>query len=95
MAAIKKAKNERELQAIFTSHCISKNAPGMAYTGIFGAGRAAATLHYIHNNAPLEGKQLLLLDAGCEVDNYASDVTRTFPVNGEFTKEARQVYDIV
>lgn len=95
MAAIKKAKNERELQAIFTSHCIAKDAPGMAYTGIFGAGRAAATLHYIHNNAPLEGKQLLLLDAGCEVDNYASDVTRTFPISGEFTKEARQVYDIV
>lgn len=95
MSSIKKSKNERELQGLFLGHCIASGAPGQAYTGIFGAGKAAATLHYIHNNASLEGKQLLLLDAGCEYDNYASDVTRTFPISGEFTKEGRQIYDIV
>ena len=95
MAAIKTAKNERELAAVFTQQCMARGAPTQAYTGIFGAGRSAATLHYIHNDAPLEGKLNLLLDAGSEVDNYASDVTRTFPISGTFSKESRQIYDIV
>jgi len=95
MAAVKTAKNERELLAVFTERCIALGAPTQAYRGIFGAGRAAATLHYVHNNQPLKGKLNLLLDAGAELDNYASDVTRTFPISGAFSKESRQIYDIV
>jgi len=95
MAAVKTAKNERELMAVFTQQCIASGAPTQAYSGIFGSGRAAATLHYVHNDQPLGGKLNLLLDAGAEQDSYASDVTRTFPISGEFSKESRQIYDIV
>lgn len=95
MAAIKTATNEREIEAVFTQTCIAEGAPTQAYTGIFGAGRAGSTLHYIKNNQPLAGKLNMLLDAGSEQDNYASDVTRTFPINGKFSKESREIYDIV
>ncbi|KAA8896386.1 putative Xaa-Pro aminopeptidase [Sphaerosporella brunnea] len=95
MARVRASSNERELNATFLERCVSLGAPTQAYTGIFAAGRAAATLHYVHNDATLKGKQLLLLDAGCEVDCYASDVTRTFPISGSFSKEAREIYDVV
>ncbi|KAK4150199.1 peptidase M24, structural domain-containing protein [Chaetomidium leptoderma] len=95
MEKVKHAKNERELEAIFLSSCIAAGARNQAYHGIFAGGRAAATLHYVHNNAPLAGKLNLLLDAGAEWDCYASDITRTFPINGKFTKESRAIYDIV
>ncbi|KAK5989670.1 putative Xaa-Pro aminopeptidase [Cladobotryum mycophilum] len=91
----KHAKNERELEAVFLERCVANGAKEMAYHPIVASGQAAATLHYVPNNAPLEGKQLLLIDAGAEWDNYASDVTRTFPLNGKFTKESREIYDIV
>ncbi|KAK4118146.1 hypothetical protein N657DRAFT_651593 [Parathielavia appendiculata] len=95
MEKVKHAKNERELEAVFLSSCISAGARNQAYHGIFAGGRAAATLHYVHNNAPLAGKLNLLLDAGAEWNCYASDITRTFPINGKFTKESRAIYDIV
>jgi Xaa-Pro dipeptidase len=95
MEKVKHAKNERELYAEFLSSSISAGAPNQAYEGIFAAGRAGATLHYVNNNAPLAGKLNVLLDAGAEWDCYASDVTRTFPINGKFTKESRAIYDIV
>ncbi|PNY26208.1 Peptidase M24, structural domain protein, partial [Tolypocladium capitatum] len=86
---------ERELEAAFLDVCVAHGAKEMAYHPILAGGRAAATLHYVHNDAPLEGKQNVLIDAGAEWDNYASDITRTFPLNGKFTKESRQIYDIV
>ncbi|KAL2261346.1 hypothetical protein VTK26DRAFT_4365 [Humicola hyalothermophila] len=95
MRKVKHSKNERELEAVFLAECISDGARNQAYHGIFAAGRAAATLHYVHNDKPLQGKLNLLLDAGCEWDCYASDITRTFPINGKFTKESRAIYDIV
>lgn len=95
MARVKQASNERELEAVFTERCIANGAPKQAYHGIYGSGRAAATLHYVHNNQPLKGKLNLLLDAGAEYRNYASDVTRTFPINGTFSKESRDIYDLV
>ncbi|KAI5814424.1 putative Xaa-Pro aminopeptidase [Pyronema omphalodes] len=94
MKSIKSAKNERELMAVYLAECIKRGAPTQAYTGIFGSGRSAATLHYIKNDAPLTGLNLLL-DAGAELREYASDVTRTFPINGKFTKESREIYDTV
>lgn len=90
-----KAKNERELEAIFLQRCVANGGKEMAYSPIFASGRAAATLHYVKNDEPLDGKLNLLLDAGAEWNNYASDITRTFPLSGKFTKESREIYDIV
>lgn len=70
------ATNERELYAVFLQECVSRGGPEMAYHPIMASGRAAATLHYVDNNAPLEGKMNLLIDAGCEYENYASDIVR-------------------
>ncbi|PWW77896.1 putative Xaa-Pro aminopeptidase [Tuber magnatum] len=95
LRAIKSVGNEREIAAIFMKECIANGAPKQAYSGIFGSGRSASILHYVHNNQPLSGKLNLLLDAGAECNNYASDITRTFPICGQFTKESREVYDIV
>lgn len=95
LESVKKSKTEYELEAVFLSKCVGQNAKKQAYGSILASGRAAATLHYVKNDAPLEGKQNLLLDAGAEWHNYASDITRTFPINGKFTKESRAIYDIV
>ncbi|KAK7427217.1 hypothetical protein QQZ08_006330 [Neonectria magnoliae] len=90
-----KAKNERELEAVFLQKCVANGAKEMAYSPIFASGRAAATLHYVKNDEPLDGKLNLLVDAGGEWNNYASDITRTFPLSGKFSKESREIYDIV
>ncbi len=66
-----------------------------AYGSIVAAGRNTCILHYQDNNAPLRDGDLVLIDAGCEIDCYASDITRTFPVNGTFSPEQRAVYEIV
>jgi Xaa-Pro aminopeptidase len=60
-----------------------------------GGGANACTLHYVDNSDVLKDGDLLLIDAGCELDYYASDITRTFPVNGRFSPEQRAVYEIV
>ena len=62
---------------------------------IVGGGANACILHYRENDAPLRDGDLLLIDAGCEFDCYASDITRTFPVNGRFTPEQRALYEVV
>lgn len=95
LKAVKHAKNERELEAIFLERCIANGCREQAYHGIFAAGTAAATLHYVKNYELLAGKLNLLLDAGGEYSCYASDITRTFPINGKFSKESRAIYDIV
>ncbi len=66
-----------------------------AYTSIVAAGANACVLHYRADTAPLKAGELVLIDAGCELDGYASDITRTFPANGRFTPEQRALYDIV
>ncbi|KAB5523120.1 peptidase M24, structural domain-containing protein [Coniochaeta sp. 2T2.1] len=95
MQAVKHKKTESELYAVFLANSVSAGAENQAYHGIFAAGRAAATLHYVKNDAPLEGKLNVLLDAGAEWNCYASDITRTFPISGKFSKESRAIYDIV
>ncbi|KAI1406062.1 peptidase M24, structural domain-containing protein [Hypoxylon fuscum] len=92
---VKKARNEYELEGIFVGTSISQGAKKQAYPSIVASGRAAATLHYVHNNKDLPGKDLLLLDAGAEWDCYAADITRTFPISGKFTEESRAIYEIV
>ena len=66
-----------------------------AYTSIVAAGANACVLHYRADVAPIRDGELVLIDAGCELDGYASDITRTFPANGKFTGPQRQLYDLV
>ncbi len=85
---------EYEIEAEFR-HEFRLNNAWMSYSPIVGGGSNACILHYVENNAVLNDGDLLLIDAGCELDYYASDITRTFPVNGRFTPEQRAVYEIV
>jgi len=82
---------EAELLHTFRSH--GSQAP--AYTPIVAGGANACVLHYVANDQPLRSGDLLLIDAGCELDGYASDITRTFPVNGRFQPAQREVYELV
>ncbi|KQQ53859.1 Xaa-Pro aminopeptidase [Pseudomonas sp. Leaf127] len=66
-----------------------------AYGSIVASGRNACILHYQENNAPLKNGDLVLIDAGCEIDCYASDITRTFPVSGTFSPEQKAIYELV
>lgn len=66
-----------------------------SYNTIVGGGENGCILHYTENEAPLRDGDLVLIDAGCEFNGYAGDITRTFPVNGKFTPAQREVYDIV
>ncbi|KAI8931236.1 hypothetical protein NX059_011584 [Plenodomus lindquistii] len=95
MKAASKAKNECELEAVFLKSCVERNAKNQAYHSIVAAGENGATLHYVNNAAPISEQNLLLLDAGCEVDCYASDITRTFPIKGHFNEESLAIYKIV
>ncbi|MFA6061388.1 MAG: Xaa-Pro aminopeptidase [Gallionella sp.] len=82
---------EAELLHEFCRH----GARDPAYTSIVAGGKNACVLHYIENNAKLHDGDLLLIDAGCELDGYASDITRTFPVNGKFSDAQKDLYEIV
>lgn len=66
-----------------------------AYNSIVGSGNNGCILHYHENNKVLVDGELLLIDAGCELEHYASDITRTFPVNGKFSPEQKALYEIV
>ena len=70
-------------------------AQAPAYTPIVAGGANACVLHYVENDAQLRAGDLLLIDAGCELDGYASDITRTFPVSGRFSGPQREVYELV
>ncbi|MDH3533967.1 MAG: aminopeptidase P N-terminal domain-containing protein [Gammaproteobacteria bacterium] len=85
---------EYEVEAEFVSE-FRRNSAWLSYSPIVGAGANACTLHYVDNNAVLQDGDLLLIDAGCELDYYASDVTRTMPVSGRFSPEQRAIYEIV
>nr|WP_137719879.1 aminopeptidase P N-terminal domain-containing protein [Methylobacillus flagellatus] len=82
---------EAEFLHIFHRH----GSPAPAYTSIVAGGANACTLHYNANNARLNDGDLLLIDAGCELGGYASDITRTFPVNGKFSGPQQALYEIV
>jgi len=85
---------EYEVEAEFI-HEFRRHDARYSYNPIVAAGGNACTLHYVDNAATLDDGDLLLIDAGCELDYYASDITRTFPVNGRFSAEQRAVYEIV
>jgi Xaa-Pro aminopeptidase len=86
---------EYEVEAEFLHEFYRNGAQAPAYTSIVAGGANACTLHYNANNAKLNGGDLLLIDAGCELDGYASDITRTFPVNGKFSAAQKDVYELV
>jgi Xaa-Pro aminopeptidase len=95
MAAAAPGRYEYEIEAELLHEFRRCGAQSPAYTPIVAGGANACILHYIDNNRVLRDGDLLLIDAGCELDGYASDITRTFPVNGRFTPVQRDVYQIV
>lgn len=86
---------EYELEAELVHEFQRNGARFVAYNSIVGSGANACILHYTHNNKKIENNSLVLVDAGCEYQNYASDITRTFPANGTFSAEQAAIYDIV
>lgn len=91
----KHGRYEYELQAEI-EHEFKKNAAySDAYTSIVACGNSANTLHYIQNDKPLQEGELILIDAGCEHNYYASDITRTIPVDGKFTHPQKELYNLV
>jgi Xaa-Pro aminopeptidase len=86
---------ESDLESEFLHQCGSQGARWQAYQPIVGGGANACVLHYVANDAPLADGDLVLIDAGCELEGYASDITRTFPVNGRFSPAQRALYELV
>ena len=82
--------NEYEIEAELLYEFRRSGAQFPAYSPIVAGGANACVLHYVANDAPLRDGDLLLIDAGCELDGYASDITRTFPVNGRFSGAQRE-----
>ncbi len=94
MRAGKPDVGEWHLQSVIESYFTSNRAE-WAYPSIVGGGENAAILHYNSNQDLVVDGNLVLIDAGCEVDGYASDITRTWPVNGKFTEAQREIYELV
>ena len=86
--------SECHLQSIIEGYFVS-NRSRWAYQSIVGGGDNATILHYSTNQDDIDDGELVLIDAGCEIDGYASDITRTWPVNGVFTDAQREIYELV
>lgn len=94
MQACRPNLHEQDLHAEFVHHLLQKQSHH-SYPPIIGGGENACILHYISNNQALRDGDLVLIDAGAEYDFYASDITRTFPVNGRFTARQKDLYQLV
>ncbi len=95
MRAARPGGNECQIEAELLHEFRHHGAQSPAYTSIVASGANACVLHYVSNDATLKDGDLLLIDAGCEMDGYASDITRTFPVNGRFSGAQKAVYELV
>ena len=95
MRATRPGRNEFEIEAELLHEFRRHGAQAPAYPPIVAGGEHACILHYVQNDGKLKDGDLLLIDAGCELDGYASDVTRTFPVNGKFGGPQREIYQLV
>lgn len=95
MAETAPGKNEGAINALLTYEFVRNGGTGAAYNNIVAGGDNACILHYVENDMELKDGDLLLIDAGCEWSFYASDVTRTFPVNGQFTDAQKELYQVV
>ncbi len=93
---IKHKKNERQIQGLLEGFFLDKGTRGSAYNSIVASGDNACVLHYTANNSKLKKGDLLLVDAGCSLqDYYNGDITRTYPIGGKFSGEQRAIYEIV
>ncbi|MCB1899721.1 MAG: Xaa-Pro aminopeptidase [Rhodocyclaceae bacterium] len=95
MRASRPGRFEYEIDAEIGYLCRRRGSQAAAYSSIVASGPNACVLHYVENDRRMEDGDLLLIDAGCELDGYASDITRTFPVNGRFSGAQRDVYQLV
>lgn len=95
MLQTKQDTREHHLEAQLLHEFRRHGAQTVAYNSIVAAGKNACVLHYRAGDAQIKNGDLVLIDAGCELNSYASDITRTFPANGKFTTEQRAVYDVV
>ena len=95
MGATRPGMHEYELEAELIHEFRRQGAQSPAYTSIVAGGANACVLHYVQNDAVLNAGEVVLIDAGCELDGYASDITRTFPVSGKFSGPQRDIYQLV
>ena len=95
MKSVKSIDSEQHIESLFCNEFSKRGGRFQAYTPIVAGGENACTLHYVENNQNLKKSDLLLVDAGCEYEMYASDITRTFPVSGKFSDEQLKIYEIV
>jgi Xaa-Pro aminopeptidase len=95
MRAVYPGMYEYEVEAVLEYHFKRHGSPYPAYPSIVGSGPNATILHYTQNDRRMESGDLVLVDAGCEIEMYAADITRTYPVNGRFTRAQRAVYELV
>ena len=95
LSFIKPGVMEYEIEAEFAHEFLKNRSKGFAYTPIIGSGYNACVLHYIENNQTCKDGDMLLMDVGAEYANYSSDMTRTIPVNGQFTARQKAVYQAV
>lgn len=94
MQQVKPGMMEYQLEAELL-YIFAQNGCQTAYNSIVGGGANGCILHYVENNQPLKDGDLVLIDAGAELDHYAADITRTFPVNGKFSPEQKALYELV
>ena len=95
MKFVKPGMTEQEMEAFYQYEFSKRGGRFSAYTPIVAGGENACVLHYVENSKPLKDGELLLVDAGCEFELYASDITRTFPINGKFTSPQLAIYEVV
>ncbi len=95
MQSCKPGMMEYEVEAELLYEFKKGGSPSPAYSSIVGGGANACVLHYVENQSQLNDGDMLLIDAGAEVDGYAADITRCFPVNGKFTGEQKAIYELV
>jgi Xaa-Pro aminopeptidase len=95
MRKTKPGKYEYQIEGEILNQFMQNGSHYPAYQSIVASGGNACTLHYVENNSLLKDGDLLLIDAGCEFEGYASDITRTYPVNGKFSSAQRDLYQIV
>ena len=95
MKAVKEGDSEQNIEGLYIHEFSKRGARYPAYNPIVAGGENACVFHYVENNQMLNDSDLLLVDAGCEYEMYAADITRTFPVSGKFSEEQLKVYEIV
>ncbi|XP_055840539.1 xaa-Pro aminopeptidase 3 [Episyrphus balteatus] len=95
MAEARPGCSEHHIFAMVDFKCRMKNASHLAYPPVVAAGNNATTIHYINNTQLVQSGDMVLMDAGCEYGGYTSDITRTWPISGEFTEPQKVLYDVI